>query len=207
MDILTQLMAGSSLAAFAGLRAWLPLLALGLLAREGYAHINPEFQILTTTPVLIVLGVLTVLEFLGDKVIAVDHFLDAVGTLLRPISGAVLASATLTGLDPTTSLVIGSLLGGSTAFTVHTGKAVTRAKASLFAPLHLGTGNIALSFTEDIVSAGGTWLVFHHPVLAFILALFLVLLALLLIVFAIRTGTKIFRFLTGRRRAPATPAP
>jgi len=91
MDILTQLMAGSSLAAFAGLRAWLPLLALGLLAREGYAHINPEFQILTTTPVLIVLGLLTVLEFLGDKVIAVDHFLDAVGTLLRPISGAVLA--------------------------------------------------------------------------------------------------------------------
>ena len=207
MDILTQLMAGSSLAAFAGLRAWLPLLALGLLAREGYAHINPEFQILTTTPVLIVLGLLTVLEFLGDKVIAVDHFLDAVGTLLRPISGAVLASATLTGLDPTTSLVIGSLLGESTAFTVHTGKAVTRAKASLFAPLHLGTGNVAFSFTEDIVSAGGAWLVFHHPVLAFILALLLVLLALLLIVFAIRTGTKIFRFLTGRHRAPATPAP
>ena len=207
MNILLQLMAGSSLAAFAGLRAWLPLLALGIMAREGYAHINPDFQILTTTPVLIGLGVLTVLEFLGDKVIAVDHFLDAVGTLLRPVSGAVLASATLTGLDPTTSMIIGSLLGGSTALTVHSGKAVTRAKASLLAPLHLGAGNVGLSFTEDIISAGGAWLVFHHPVIAFILAVFLVLLALLMIVFAIRTGTKIFHFLTRRRRVPPAATP
>lgn len=202
MDTALQLMMGSSLAACAGLRAWLPLLVMGILAREGYAHISPSFEFLTRPDVLAGLGVLTLLEFLGDKVIAVDHMLDAVGTVVRPLSGAMLASSTITGMDPTTSILLGSLLGGGTAFTIHTGKAVTRAKASLLAPLHLGAGNSVLSVIEDVIAAGGVWLAVNHPVIAFICAVFLVLLALLLIFLTIRTGQKLFGFLTGRRRVP-----
>jgi hypothetical protein len=166
-------MMGVSLAACAGLRAWLPLLCVGLLARSGYLHLNPAFAFLTRDDLLIVCGVATFLEFLGDKIPAVDNLLDAAGTFVRPVAGSLLAASVVTGVDPLLATVLGIILGGGTSLTLHLGKAATRAHSTATAPLHGGTANLALSFGEDVATAGGVGMALWLPLLAFVLVLVL----------------------------------
>ena len=179
-----QLMMGVSLAACAGLRTWLPLLCVGLLAKFSHIPLNDNFAFITRTDLLTVLGVATLIEVLGDKIIAVDHVLDTIGTFARPIAGALVAVSLISQNDPLWSTVLGIILGGGTALTVHAAKAINRAQATATAPVHAGTGNMALSFGEDFLSLGGIGLAIWIPVIAFIL----VALALFLCVYLIRLG-------------------
>lgn len=167
MQLVVELMMAVSLAACAGLRAWMPLLIVGLLARTGHLDLNAHFAFMARTDALVVLGVATVLELLGDKVIGIDHFLDAMGTVVRPAAATVLASSMLTHTDPLTATVFGLIVGGGTALTVHGGKAALRAKVSALAPLHGGTGNAGVSLGEDLIVASGVWTAAHAPILAF----------------------------------------
>lgn len=177
MDTLFQLLMGVSLGACAGLRASLPLLAVGLLGRTGYMPLNPSFAFLTDTGTLIILAVATVLELLGDKVIAIDHALDAFGTVARPAAGAILASAVFTHLDPGTAMLLGLIAGGAPALTVHAGKAIARVHASALAPFHGGAGNAMLSVLEDLWALGGVWVAVALPLVAFAVTLLLLVLA------------------------------
>ena len=86
MDVATAF----SLSGAAGLNAWIPLLAAGLLDRAGQLQLASPYDALATTPGLIVVGVLFVLDFVGDKVPAVDSVLHAVGSVVHPASGAIL---------------------------------------------------------------------------------------------------------------------
>ena len=200
-----QALMGVSLGACSGLRACLPLLLLGLLGRMGIVPINPAFAMLTHIDVLIVLGIATLLEFLGDKVIVIDHALDVVGTLVRPLAGAILASATLTHLDPKLAMLLGLIVGGGSALSVHAGKAVTRAKSTALAPFHGGSANLGISLLEDVVVAGGVWLAVHAPVVAFLFALLLITGSLLMVAIGVKTGKKVAGFIKNRKSS--TPAP
>ena len=80
VDIETAI--GSVLAAFglsgaAGLNAWLPLFVSALLHRLDVVELSNPFDELATTTGLIVLGTLTVLDFVGDKIPVIDHALHA----------------------------------------------------------------------------------------------------------------------------------
>ena len=167
MQIAAEMMMAVSLAACVGLRAWMPLLMVGLLSHAGYLSLNAHFAFLARTDTLIVLGVATVLELLGDKVIVVDHFLDAIGTVVRPAAATILASSMLTHTDPVVATVFGLIVGGGTALTVHSAKSVLRAKVSALAPLHGGAGNASVSLGEDLVVAGGVLTAAHAPFIAF----------------------------------------
>src|SRR5919201_375667 len=81
------------LAACAGLRAWLPLLLTGGLVRAGVLEIGPSFSFLATNRALILFGVASVVEIVADKVPAVVHALDVLGTVLRPVAATVLAAS------------------------------------------------------------------------------------------------------------------
>lgn len=203
MSTAFQVMMGISLAACAGLRAWLPLLALGLMGRADLLPLNPSFAFLESTPALVVFAIATVLELLGDKVIAVDHALDAIGTVVRPLAGALLVASTLAKQDPLFAIVAGIVVGGGAALTVHTGKAVTRAKASSLSFLHGGVGNALLSGVEDLVSVGGVLLAIFIPPVAFFFALLLLGLAALAAYLAFKAGRALWKLLFGRREAPA----
>ena len=82
-----------ALAASAGLRAWLPLLLAGGLARAGVLDLGDSFSFLASNKALVLFGVATIVELVGDKVPAVDHALDVIGTPLRPAAGALLAAS------------------------------------------------------------------------------------------------------------------
>lgn len=91
MDFLT----GTGLAASAGLNAYIPLLAMGLLDRYSQAvDLGPGFAWLSNGWVLLILAVLLVLEIVADKIPAVDSVNDIIQTFVRPTSGGIVFGST-----------------------------------------------------------------------------------------------------------------
>jgi len=170
-QIVSALLAGFSLAAACGLRAFLPILIIGVFARAGMIHLAPGFDWIQSYPALLCFGAATLIELLGDKFPAVDHLLDSAGTFVRPIAGALAATSLIQGFDPLMNMVIGIILGSTTAGAVHVGKSSLRLASSLTTG---GIGNPLLSTLEDAFST-----------VAGIVGLILPLLAALLIIFSL----------------------
>ncbi len=158
------------LAATAGLRAWLPLLIAGVMARVGVADLGDGFGWLSSWPALVLFGVATVLEVAGDKVPALDHALDVVGTFVRPLTGALAAAAVLVQVhDPMIALVIGLIVGVPTALAPHAAKATVRAVSTGTTG---GLANPFISAVEDALSVVLALLAFVIPiVMAFVVVL------------------------------------
>lgn len=180
---------GVALAAVAGLRLFLPFLFVGGMAR--FAHVSPPelLEWTATGPGLLLLGIATVVEILGDKIPVVDHALDVVATFLKPIAGFVLPAALLYDLSPAAAWALGIVAGAPLAFGVHATKAGTRAASSATT---LGAGNPVLSFLEDALAVVMLIFTLLAPVAA-------ALLAVGLFVLAIRAWRRM-------RRRPAAPA-
>ena len=102
-----EILAGTGLAAAAGLNAYIPLLLLGLAGRfvevvqlpGGWTWLENEW-------VLGILAVLLVIEIVADKIPAVDSVNDWIQTVVRPASGGIVfgggsASETAAVPDPT----------------------------------------------------------------------------------------------------------
>lgn len=168
MDVLT----GLGLSGAAGLNAWLPAFAGALLTRLGVVDLGAPFDELSETPALIVLGVLTVADFVGDKIPAVDHVLHSVGTVIAPLSGTAL----FTG-ETDASVIVSLLAGGSTAGAVHAVRSVVRPVSTVTTA---GVGNPVLSLLEDVGSAVLTLFAFVVPVLAVVAVLCVLVLGLVL---------------------------
>ena len=174
-----------ALAAATGLRAWLPLLVAGVLSRVGVAELGPSFAWLGSWPALGLLGGATALEVAGDKIPVIDHVLDAVGTVVRPLTATLAAAAALVHVqDPMLALVLGLVVGAPVALAPHAAKASLRGVSTGTTG---GLANPVLSVVEDILSLGITLLAFLVPVL--------VLLALLV------SAWLIWRWLSRRRVA------
>ena len=78
----------------AGINAYATLLVFGLLARWKTGMFPSELAtFFSSTPVLIVVGVLYVIEFLADKVPVIDHAWDVIHTFIRVPAGAIVAYA------------------------------------------------------------------------------------------------------------------
>ena len=79
------------LSAPAGLNAYLTLLLVGLAGRFGWVELSGTWGERLQNPyVLAGLVLLTAWEIAVDKVPGADHLNDIVGTVIRPVSGAVL---------------------------------------------------------------------------------------------------------------------
>ena len=133
----------------AGLNAWIPLLAAGLLDRAGQLQLAEPYDVLSTTPALIVVGVCFVLDFVGDKVPAVDHLLHAVGSVVHPASGAIVFAGPAQGPTDVPTVLLFAL-GALTAGSLHATRATIRPASTT---LTAGAGNPVLSFAEDVTSA------------------------------------------------------
>ncbi len=146
-EILAAVALAIALAACAGLRAWLPLLAAGLLARAGWLELGPAFQFLGSGRALLVFGIATLIEILADKFPSLDHALDALSTPLRPAAGALLAAAALGQVtDPLPALVLGTAMGAPAALVPHAAKSMLRAASTT---ITAGIANPVLSLLED----------------------------------------------------------
>ena len=148
--IVPSLALGIGLAACAGIRAWLPLLLAGLLARAGVLELGASFRFIASNQALILFGVATIVEMIGDKVPAVDHALDVLSTVLRPAAGSLLAASVLWRIpDPLTALALGVAVGAPAALVPHAAKSALRAASTAFTG---GLANPLLSLVEDLAA-------------------------------------------------------
>lgn len=160
-----------------GFRLYAALFIAGMLDRFHVVVLPDKLAILSHTPVLVVTGALLVVEFLVDKVPAVDSAWDSVQTFVRVPLGALLAWGVFAHASPEIQAVA-TIAGGALAAGTHIAKAGTRAVVNA-SPEPFS--NWGLSFSEDGVVLLGIWLALQHPVVFLVLlALFVLLLVWLI---------------------------
>jgi hypothetical protein len=177
MELLLGIFSAFGLSASAGLNAYIPLFTIGMIAHffPQAFKLSTPFDALANPWILILLGVLIIIEFLADKVPAVNHINDIIQTFIRPTAGAIAfaaAARVLTDVHPLVSLGCGLFVAGG----------VHAIKAGLMRPAVTattgGAGNVPVSILEDIVSTVTSILAIVLPV---IIACILVLTTALLI--------------------------
>jgi Domain of unknown function (DUF4126) len=154
-----ELLTGAGLAASAGLNAYIPLLAIGLLARyTSLIHPSSSWHWLANGWVLLILALLLAIEVVADKIPAIDSLNDVLHTVIRPTSGglafgAASQSQTVTVSDPgrffTGHQWIPIVAGVVIALCVHGTKATARPVINVST---LGVGAPVVSTIEDIFS-------------------------------------------------------
>jgi len=167
---------GIGLASCAGLRAFLPLLVVGVAGRFDFIPLTRSFAWLESWPALIVFGVAVVFEFLADKFPVVDHFLDSIQVFVKPIAGTILMASVLTELSPLHATVLGLVGGGAVAGAVHLGKAKLRLASSATTG---GAANPLLSLLEDVGAFVGSIAAIVVPLLMLFVLILFVLVAIL----------------------------
>ncbi|MEO8484244.1 MAG: DUF4126 domain-containing protein [Acidobacteriota bacterium] len=158
---------GIAIAAACGLRAFLPLLLLGIASRAGVLTLGAPADWLSHDLALWTLGIAAAVEIIGDKVPVVDHALDAAGLVVRPLAGGLGAYAALAQWPAPLPFVF-ALVAGTGALGVQALKAKTRVGSTL---LTAGAGNPILSFAEDVGAFGLTALAIVVPAIALLLVI------------------------------------
>ena len=154
-----------------GVNLYATAATLGLLQHFNLVHLPGELGVLSNWWVIGVAAGMFVVEFIADKIPAVDSVWDVVHTFIRVPAGAVMAAAAFSHADPVVR-IIALLVGGGVALSSHGTKAAVRATANL-SPEPFS--NIGLSLAEDAVAFGSSFLVAWFPVVMLgIVALFLV---------------------------------
>jgi hypothetical protein len=196
MDMLSTLALSLGAGWASGLNPYATVLVLGIAGLSGAVDLPSSLQVLQSPWVLGAAAILYAVNFLADKIPAVDSVTDVIHTFLRTPIGAALAAGAASDLDPSIA-VIAALAGGSLAAGAHTTKAGMRVLANA-SPEPFS--NIFLSFADDFMAVGIVWFAVKYAVI------FFVLLAIGLIVMGwllpkmIRLLYGLVRRLTGRAR-------
>jgi hypothetical protein len=163
--IVLAALTGVGIAAAAGLRAFLPLFVVGLAGRFGLLHLRAGSEWLTGDTALWALGIAAVLEIVADKVPVVDHALDMIGVVLRPVAAWVGAYAVLSGWgSPWAELV--AIIFGAGALAIQGVKAKARVGSTA---MTAGHANPVLSLLEDTGALTLLWIAILVPVAAVLL--------------------------------------
>jgi uncharacterized membrane protein len=194
MDLTTLAFAMGS-AWLSGINLYATVATLGLMQHYGFVQLPGDLGYLSQWWVIGAALGLYVIEFVADKIPAVDSMWDTIHTFIRIPAGALLAASAFAHFDPTVRL-IALLAGGSIALTSHGTKAATRLAANT-SPEPFS--NISLSLIEDFVAIGASALLAKHPIVVFVI----VLIALVISVVLFRLIWRALRRLLGGRREEA----
>jgi hypothetical protein len=115
LGTLSALMAGISLSAAAGLRVFLPVLALGLASRLDLLELGEDFAWLASDPVLLVVGIAALLEAGAYYIPLVDNLLDTLATPAAIGGGTVIVASLLPEMNGLLQWGTAALLGGGAA--------------------------------------------------------------------------------------------
>jgi len=166
-----EILAGTGLAAAAGLNAYIPLLALGLAGRFlDFVELPAGWTWLSNEWVMIILGVLLVIEVVADKIPAVDTVNDWIQTVVRPAAGGIVFG---TGASTSTNAIenpaqffennnwVPIVLGILVSLGVHLTKMAARPALNA---LTFGAAAPVLSTVEDAGSVTLTVLAILFPI-------------------------------------------
>lgn len=169
METIIALASSLGLATATGLNAYLPLLTVSVLSRLGLIQLGEPFDLLSHPLTMIVLVILAIVDFIGDKVPAVDSVLHIIGLVISPIAGAIVALATSSDVVSIHPAVVA---GAAIIAAAGTQSARTSIRPAVTAATG-GTANSFVSFLEDALSFVLSLLSIFLPVLAFVIALIL----------------------------------
>ena len=179
-----------------GVRLYLVVFLTGLAGAMGWVTLPPGLHLLQSPLVLGGSAVLATIEFVADKIPALNAFWDGLHTLLRVPGGAVLAAGVFGG-DQAQWTLVAALAGGALAATSHVAKTTTTASLTAFPEPVTHTG---VSLVSDLSVPAMLWLAFAHPAV-FAVALVVVLLGM------VGVTVVLFRFLRAlTRRLLGRPA-
>jgi hypothetical protein len=191
-----ELLTGFGLATAAGLNAYIPLLALGLLSRfTDLVTLPHAWAWLENGWVMSIVAALLVVEVVADKIPALDSVNDVIQTFVRPTAGGIVfgsgtAAQTSAVTDPGAFAQSGQWI--PIAVGVVTALVVSLTKSTVRPAANVATAGVAapvLSTIEDVASVG---LVFAA-----------ILLPVLVLVAVVLLGWAVFRILRRRRRKAA----
>jgi Domain of unknown function (DUF4126) len=184
----------------AGLNVYATVATLGILARTHTITLPPSLDLVTSWWVIGACVALYVIEFVADKIPAIDLVWNALQTFVRVPVAALLAYAAAGNLSLPEQLLT-SILGGGVALVAHGGKTAARIAVT---PSPEPFSNIALSLGEDAVAVFIVWLAGRHPFWAAGIAAVLMVIIFLLA----RTVLRAIRAVFGgaRRQLESTSA-
>ncbi len=146
--MLTSLLTSAGLGIGAGINAYATLLVFGVLARWQPAVFHDDLaRFFSSTTVLVIVAILYAVEFIADKIPAVDHVWDAIHTFIRPAAGAVVAWAAVSDRIPHGAVILFSIIAGGAALGAHATKAAVRGASTVSTA---GLANPILSLFEDL---------------------------------------------------------
>ena len=170
-DWLTTLGTAAGSAWLSGINLYATVLTLGVLQRLHLVKLPGGLDMLGEWWVIGLAAVLYLIEFVADKIPAVDSVWDAIHTFIRVPAGAILAATAFAEFDPAVKMAA-MILGGGLALGSHGTKAATRLAANTSPE---PVSNVALSLTEDVIAFGSAILMAFFPVVMLVVvAIFLI---------------------------------
>jgi hypothetical protein len=160
MEAITGLASGLTLAATAGINAYLPLFLLGLITRiNSPDYLVSPYNTLSETWALLLLFLLLTIEILADKLPAFEILNDTIQTIVRPMAGGILVMALVAPsgkFPPVLALALGILAAGI----VHATKVGFRPMVTVHSG---GRAGPMVSAIEDLVATVCVFLAMVMP--------------------------------------------
>jgi hypothetical protein len=152
-----------------GVNLYLSIAGLGISHRMGWFVLPADLEVIAKPIVIGIALLLFVIEFIADKIPAVDSVWDSIHTFIRPLGGALLGYLATSDLGPVIQILVAILTGGI-ALESHLTKATARVAINT-SPEPL-TNSVA-SVTEDVSVGGILYLIIAHPVVGIVVVLLL----------------------------------
>lgn len=168
METAVSIALGIGLAAAAGFRVFVPLLALSIAGLTGTLELSQGFAWIGTVPALIAFGTATVMEVAAYYIPWVDNILDTIATPAAVVAGTIASASVITDISPLLKWVLALIGGGGIAGLIQGATVLTRAKSSV---VTAGMGNPVVATAELGGSIFTTILSFLAPFVTIILVL------------------------------------
>jgi Domain of unknown function (DUF4126) len=173
-DLLVPLSLGVSLAAAAGFRVFLPLLAMGLAVRGGYFPVAESFNWIATTPALLMLTVAAIAEIIAYYIPVFDNLLDGLATPTAVGAGIAMTYAVMGDMPPMLKWTLAIIAGGGAATATQSATTVLRGASTVTTA---GLGNYAVATGEIFGAVVMSILAIVFPYIALVAALVCIVIA------------------------------
>jgi hypothetical protein len=169
-ETIFSILVGIGLAASVGFRIFVPLFALSLASYFNIIPLNENWQWVSSSSALIILGVATIVEVIAYFIPFLDNLLDTIAVPLAAIAGTAVMVATVSELDPTFTWALAIIAGGGTAAAIKGSTSTTRLASTTTTA---GIGNPVISTVETGTSIVMSFLAIFIPVIAIIFVIFI----------------------------------
>jgi hypothetical protein len=173
-ELLLPVSLGVGLAAAAGFRVFLPLLATGLAAKAGIMPISVGFNWLTTTPALLMLAVAAIAEVIAYYIPVFDNLLDGLATPTAIGAGVAMTYAVMGDVDPMLKWTLAIIAGGGAAAATQGATTLLRGASTVTTA---GLGNHAVATGELFGAIAMSILAIIFPYVALVAALIFIYVA------------------------------